>query len=1225
MMDAGTAHTSVGDVELAQLIGELTNRLQAGESIDLESYALAYPAHAVQIRELFPAMRLLTDLSQMASGAAADRASGSAAQLPQFGTLGDFRIVREVGRGGMGVVYEAEQISLQRRVALKVLPFATVLDPRHLQRFKNEAQAAASLRHPHIVQVHSVGSERGVHYYAMDFIDGRTMAALIADLRRIAGLSSDVDQPSTQLSSGEVPAPVIAENAADTARTAQSSSATDTSVRTREFLQRVADWGIQAAEALEHAHQMGVVHRDIKPSNLLIDLQGQLWITDFGLAVTRGGTPLTATGDVVGTLRYMSPEQASGHSRAVDHHTDIYSLAATLYELLTLHAPFPDGDRQAVWRQIISAEPVLPRRLNPAVPRDVETILIKALAKEPESRYATAGQFADDLRRFLRDEPIRARRPWWGERVVKWSRRHAALVTATAVVLGISAVLLAASVAYVWRAERRATAALDSAEAAREDTKAVLDFLTEELLAAADPSVSAGRKITVEEVLQNAEAGLERAFPERPSVEASIRRTMGIVYRSLGRFDDAERHFLRARSLYSSALGETDRLTLMMDVTVANTWRSQGRLADAITLHEEALAAFRMHYGDNDPDTLVAMSGLGLAYQSDARFSEAIELHLGALQIKRATLGDEDPETVISTAHLATAYAAVGRRDEAIAMQQDVMRFHRKNQGATHPETLSAMNNLATTYQAAGRLREAVPLLEETLQGLTEVLGPEHNKTLTTMNNLAGVYADVGRWDDAISLLDNALPIVRQHLGPDHRLTIVMMANLAKAYQLSGRANDAVALREETLRLCQHTFGAEHPDTLIHLKELATAYLDVGRPAEALPLCEESLRLATKVVGPEHPVTLVCMGTLANVYRALNQTEQARAQYEQSLSLMKKVLGAEHPYTLSILNSLADVYRESGQLQASLSLAQESLRLKTDTLGAAHPETLLSMVILGMVYRDCGRWNDALPLCEEAFSAMRRDLGPEHRYTIAATQVLANVYIDAGRWDDARSLLEELLTLQTAGWGRAHPQTLSVLNTLAATCRATDRLSEALPLLEEVRELQETQSRPSNALSLSVLQNLALTLMDLGHLERANLVLDEWLELVRANTPENPRELTSALAARGRCLLLQKEWSEAETVLRECLAIREQLTPEDWLQFHAQSMLGGSLNGQGQHEAAEPLVLEGYEGLAARAEDIPALSKIYIREAGERVREVYESWGRPDQAAAWRQKLESDK
>ncbi len=386
------------DQQLAELLAEAADKLRAGEPVDLSDYERRYPDYAERLEKLLPAMKTLADLGHSQSSVPSSLAGRAEPFEEVRGTLGDFRILREIGRGGMGVVYEAEQISLGRRMALKVLPFAGVLDERQLTRFRNEARAAASLKHPHIVGVHSVGCERGVHYYAMEFIEGRTLADVIRELRQESGRAAEVHvggslrDPENPVS--ERPDHVKGPPAADTDRQARAAVSTQKPSGTKEFFRRVAQWGIQAAEGLEHAHQMGIVHRDVKPSNLLVDTSGHLWITDFGLAQIVAPSPiagegwgeggcLTMTGDLLGTLRYMSPEQAAGRSRVLDHRTDIYSLGVTLYELLTLRPPFSGDDRQAILRQIGDDEPPAPRQLNKAIPKDLETIVLKAMAKEP--------------------------------------------------------------------------------------------------------------------------------------------------------------------------------------------------------------------------------------------------------------------------------------------------------------------------------------------------------------------------------------------------------------------------------------------------------------------------------------------------------------------------------------------------------------------------------------------------------------------------------------------------------------------------------------------------------------------------------------------------------------------------------------------------------------------------------------------------------------------------
>ena len=346
------------DQALGRLVEELTAKLQAGEAIDFQAFVREHPDRAESLGKLLPALQMLAELGHSKPEGIAASAPDVSATDEVTGTLGDFRIFREVGRGGMGVVYEAEQISLGRKVALKVLPFAATLDAKQQQRFKNEAHAAAHLHHQNIVPVYAVGCERGVHYYAMQFIEGQTLAAMIGELRQLSGLDpKEAASPSAltpelgrELLSGrlapalpaspDVPltspyspviihdSPLTTHERGDTAGVAALS--TKDSTKTPSYFRTMARLGVQAAEALEHAHGLGVIHRDIKPGNLLVDIRGNLWITDFGLAQVQGDAKLTMSGDLLGTMRYMSPEQALAKRIVVDHRTDIYSLGVTL-------------------------------------------------------------------------------------------------------------------------------------------------------------------------------------------------------------------------------------------------------------------------------------------------------------------------------------------------------------------------------------------------------------------------------------------------------------------------------------------------------------------------------------------------------------------------------------------------------------------------------------------------------------------------------------------------------------------------------------------------------------------------------------------------------------------------------------------------------------------------------------------------------------------------------
>jgi hypothetical protein len=435
-------------------------------------------------------------------------------------SLGDFRLLHEIGRGGMGVVYEAVQLSLGRRVAVKVLPFAAALDTHRLQRFRNEAQAAAQLRHPNIVPVYAVGVERGVHFYAMQLIEGAPLGELIRYLRHLPDNSqarkapppereSPLDRPPPATSTASHLPPSVSSSAVHSVATSTGLVALD-ATHCNHF-RRAAILIQQAGRALDHAHQFGVIHRDIKPANLLIDGCGNLWVTDFGLAHVQTDVTLTRTGDLLGTARYMSPEQTSGDRVGIDHRTDIYSLGVTLYEFLTLEPIFAENDHAALVRRILEDDPRPPRSINRNIPNELETIVLKAIAKAPGDRYATAGQFADDLQRWLDDRPIVARRPSIWEHAARWRRRHRALMRSAAAfsllaVLGLLAGAVAVlrehtktKAAYQLETEHRALAE----ESFRQARRAVDTFtqMSEEELAG-NPRMQSLRRRFLETALQ---------------------------------------------------------------------------------------------------------------------------------------------------------------------------------------------------------------------------------------------------------------------------------------------------------------------------------------------------------------------------------------------------------------------------------------------------------------------------------------------------------------------------------------------------------------------------------------------------------------------------------------------------------------------------------------------------------------------------------------------------
>jgi WD40 repeat protein/serine/threonine protein kinase len=496
--------------KVLELAEEFLDHCRRGEQPTLQEYLDRHPELAAEIREVFPAMAMMENIAladeSLAGPPTGTEPVGSSASLQQ---LGDFRIIRQVGHGGMGVVYEAEQVSLGRHVALKVLPQKTLLDPRQKLRFQREARAAARLHHTNIVPVFGVGEQDGLPYYVMQFIPGLGLDQVLEELKRFqrsAARKGSAAKLARSLMTGGAPTresndaearPVeppwsgstvdqpprspsesgAADRGPSTGTCPSDSSSLPTSSlvppgpgagsrrgkgATLTYWQSVARIGVQAAEALEYAHKQGILHRDIKPSNLLLDTQGTIWVADFGLAKADDQLNLTQTGDILGTLRYLPPEAFEGRA---DPRSDIYSLGLTLYELVALRPAFSKKDRNRLIKEMTHAAPVPLHKLAPAVPRDLETIIAKATDPEPARRYPTAADLAADLQRFIDDEPIQARPlPLW-ERAVRWAR-HRPAVAALLVVSGVAALaLVGVVVGLVYNAQLQT--ALDDAQKAR--------------------------------------------------------------------------------------------------------------------------------------------------------------------------------------------------------------------------------------------------------------------------------------------------------------------------------------------------------------------------------------------------------------------------------------------------------------------------------------------------------------------------------------------------------------------------------------------------------------------------------------------------------------------------------------------------------------------------------------------------------------------------------------
>jgi serine/threonine protein kinase len=606
-----------------QLAEEFLERHRRGEQPDLSQYVERYPEWAAQIRRLFPTLAMMEQFKpRLDENSAACGRELVWADGERLERLGDYHILREVSRGGMGIVYEAEQESLGRRVALKVLPIHPLTSPTYVERFRREARAAARLHHTNIVPVFAVGETAGIHYYAMQFIDGASLADVLRELRRLRqrgqgtqqessprekhltvsatrGLLTGKFQPGRVLQSEspvDLSSPVAgaarpdrlgmkqvvtdipgrSDDAASGAPGTKSESVAGGSTATQKlglesavssistsfgssdlhYYQNVARIGVQLADALTYAHGHGILHRDIKPSNLILDPHGTVWITDFGLSKTEQSDDLTHTGDVVGTARYMAPERLSNKSLP---ESDIYSLGLTLYELLTLEPAFADSQHVRLVDRILHDSPRPPRKLDWRIPHDLETIVLKSIAKDSRDRYDSAESMAEDLRLFLAERPIRARRAPWRERTWRWCRRNPA-VASLVVALVLMFCTGFGAVTWKWREAERAQEhermARRDAQLAQEQAENIARQIASDLdrLNSANDFIELGRSHSVHKSRwADAEASLTKAIELRPD-HSSVWMERANLYIRLGLWDLAAADFNEAVRLQESSL-----------------------------------------------------------------------------------------------------------------------------------------------------------------------------------------------------------------------------------------------------------------------------------------------------------------------------------------------------------------------------------------------------------------------------------------------------------------------------------------------------------------------------------------------------------------------------------------------------------------------------------------------------------------------------------------------
>jgi len=865
------------------------------------------------------------------SGSAERRSGAAVAPEERPGAVIDrYTLIEPLGEGGFGSVHVAEQREpVRRRVALKIIKLG--MDTRNVvRRFEAERQALALMDHPHIAKVFDGGvTESGRPYFVMELVDGEP----ITDYCRAHELGRR---------------------------------------------ERLALFG-RVCQAVQHAHQKGVIHRDLKPSNILVSAprtavdEPAAKVIDFGVAKATAArltdaTLITERRQLVGTPAYMSPEQI-GVGEDIDTRSDVYALGVLLYELLTNRLPFdPETLSRAslaeIQRIIGAQEPVRPSSLDPALRGDLEWIVMKALEKDRTRRYDTAAALAQDVARHLAHEPVLAGPPGAGYRFRKFARRHRGALTAAAIAsagLLIGVVMLAAGLVQTSRALRRAELAekdaleqKDAADTARagaivsrDQAEAMVAFL-QRMLISVEPERSLGRVVTVQELLQQAAERIGTEFPDNPVVEARLRHAIGVAYWSLARYPEAEQQLGRALELLEQTSPVDERLLALNLNSLGNLLQSVDRLAEAEAQFRRALALAGRAFDESSDIPIMILGNLGHLLVEQSRFADAEPLLREALDRAERVSGTESLRTSDALANLAQLYERSDRTQEAEVVYERTLALRRRLLPARHPDIAQALRGLGQVRVERGDYAGAATLFEEMIEIDRAVLG-RHPRLARSLTNLADLEGRLGNNERAEQLLREAEGIQRE------------------------------------------AFGDVHTDVAFTLNNLAGVLHQLGRPADAMDALRESISIHRAVSGGESPDVASGTGNLAILLLARKEYDEAERVALEALELQRKLQGDDSAAVRSTLLTLANIQQAAGKLSEAEATYREVVQ-RADALPENHTGRWTARTALGDFLSSTGKLDEAERLLLAAHAELESRAGAEHPATRQAARFLANLY-----------------------------------------------------------------------------------------------------------------------------------------------------------------------------------------------------------------------------------------
>ena len=875
--------------------------------------------------------------------------------LPE--SIGKYRILSEIGEGGMGTVYEAEQDSPRRKVALKVIK-AGVVSRNLLHRFEIEAQILGKLDHPGIATIFEAGTFDEGHgkqpFFAMEFVQGK----LLTDYANKHKLG------------------------------------------TRDRLGLLA----KIADAVQHAHQKGVIHRDLKPGNILVNNEGQIKILDFGVARATDADIQTTTmqtdiGQLIGTIPYMSPEQASGNPDDLDTRSDVYAIGVIAYELLTGQMPYDLNQmmiHEAV-RVIREDEPRALSSINNTFRGDVEIIVGKALVKEKERRYQSASDLSSDIERYLNNEPIEARPPSTWYHLRKFSRRNKALVAGIAAVLVVSVVGALISINFAMGEAEQKRIAIDNAEQAREAQQAAETARAEESKRADELQQVADFQ---SEQLSSIDAALMGTRLRESIIDAApedskallTENLSGINFTNIGLESMQANVFEPAIAAIDTQFKDQPLVQTQLLQTVANTLIELGLLDLAANTQRQALTIRRAVLGNDHPSTLASINNMGLVLVSQGKLNEAEQYHREGLESSRRILGNEDPGTLLSINNFGTLLHRQGKLDEAEPYYREALASSRRILGDEDPDTLRMISNMGALLRSQGKLDEAELFTHEALENCRRVFGDEHLVTLGAMNDLGYLLRSQGKLDEAEPYSREALEVARNVLGDEHPATLTMISNLGSLLRSQGKPDEAELYTREALETRRRVFGDDNPSTLISIANMGALLQSQDRLDEAEPYLREALEIGRRVLGDEHPDTLVSINNMGVLLQSQDRLDEAELYTREALEISRRALGDQHPDTLLSIHGMNVILRKLNRLAEAEALGAEAVELGRKSLPEGHWYLGLFLNGHGQTLLQMQRFDEAEETLTEAYSILETALGSDHTRTNGATLLLVDMY-----------------------------------------------------------------------------------------------------------------------------------------------------------------------------------------------------------------------------------------